>query len=137
MQDSDINAEMSVDVYAQRPWIVLNTTYDIEAWIDSYNRDLQYAAKKSTATGYGICFFLELGGEIYLHTTQEGDVMLDVTPDAEWVTPIITAATQISPPGSQIWALPGDTLTQLILGLSNLIAFTKIVLDHPFKVPKY
>ncbi|MGS0743556.1 hypothetical protein ACVBEF_17285 [Glaciimonas sp. GG7] len=132
--DSDINP---LDVSAKRPWIVLNTTYDIEAWIDSYNRDLQYAANKTNATGYGICFFLELGGEIYLHTTQEGDVMLDVTPEAEWVTPVITAATRIHPPGSQIWALPGDTLTQLILGLSNMIVATRIVLDHPFKVPKY
>lgn len=134
MQDSDGEP---IDLHAKRPWIVLNTTYDIEAWIDSYNRDLQYAVKKSNATGYGICFFLELGGEIFLHTTQEGDVVLDVTPDAEWVSPLITAATQVQSPGSQIWYLPGDTLTQMILGLSNMIAATRIVMDHPFKVPKY
>lgn len=134
MQDADVNPS---DTHPERPWIALNTTYDIEAWIDSYNRDLQYAMKKTNATGYGICFFLELGGEIFLHTTQEGDVMLDVTPEAAWVAPVITAATQVQAPGSQIWALPGDTLTQLILGLSNLISSTRIVLDHPFKVPKY
>ena len=134
MQDPDVNP---IEAHPERPWIALNTTYDIEAWIDSYNRDLQYAMNKNNATGYGICFFLELGGEIFLHTTQHGDVMLDVTPEAEWVAPVITAATRIQAPGSQIWALPGDTLTQLILGLSNLISSTRIVLDHPFKVPKY
>src|SRR5579872_911575 len=84
MQDADVN---QIDTHPERPWIALNTTYDIEAWIDSYNRDLQYAMKKTNATGYGICFFLELGGEIFLHTTQEGDVMLDVTPEAAWVAP--------------------------------------------------
>ena len=134
MPDADVTP---IDAHPERPWIALNTTYDIEAWIDSYNRDLQYAMKKTNATGYGICFFLELGGEIFLHTTQEGDVMLDVTPEAAWVAPVITAATQVQAPGSQIWALPGDTLTQLILGLSNLIASTRIVLDHQFKVPRY
>ncbi|MBC7490383.1 MAG: hypothetical protein H7240_10870 [Glaciimonas sp.] len=134
MQDSDDNV---IDAHAKRPWIMLTTTYDIEAWIESYNHDLQYAAIKTHATRYGICFFLELGGEIFLHTTQEGDVMVEVTLEAEWVTPVIIAATHIQESGSQIWALPGDTLTQLILGLSNLIAYTKIVLDHPFKKPKY
>lgn len=124
-----------------RPWIGLHTTYDVEAWIDNYNRDLQRAAGKSAgmanATGYGICFYLAHGGELYMHTTPDGDILLDVTSEAEWVAPVITAATQVEPPASRIWQLPSHKLTQLILGLSSLIASTRIVLDHDFKIRKY
>jgi hypothetical protein len=120
-----------------RPWIDLKTSHDVEAWIDSYNRSLQQFAVKANATGYGICFGLEAGGEIFMHTDSEGNVLLDVTPEAEWVTPVITAATGVRGTGSQIWALPGDTLTQLVLGLSSLIAETRIVLSHNFKAKKY
>jgi hypothetical protein len=122
---------------SERPWIVLTTSYDVEAWIDSYNRDLQRAIEKTNATGYGICFRLAEGGEIFMHTDSEGDVLLDVTPEAEWVAPLITAATRVVTPRSQIWALPRHTLTQLVLGLSMLIASTRIVLSHDFKMKKY
>lgn len=122
---------------AERPWIVLHTTYDVEAWIDNYNRELQRAIENTRAAGYGICFRLAHGGEIYLHTTPDGDVLLDVTPEAEWVAPLITAATQVETPSARLWALPGHTLTQLVLGLSSLIASTRIVLQHDFKLKKY
>lgn len=130
--DTEKNAE-----HPKRPWIVLNTTYDVEAWIDSYNRDLQKAVEKTNASGYGICFYVAEGGEIYMHTTSDGDILLDVTPDAEWVAPVITAATRVEAPRSQIWALPGHTLTQLVLGLSSLIEATRIVVSHDFKIKKY
>jgi hypothetical protein len=120
-----------------RPWIVLKTTYDVEAWIDSYNHDLRRAIQKVNASGYGICFCLEEGGEIFMHTTPDGDVLLDVTPEAEWVAPLIAAAAQTAPPASQIWTIPGHALTQLVLGLSPLIGSTRIVLQHDFKVKKY
>lgn len=116
-----------------RPWIALATTYDVEAWIDSYNRDLQQVVKKDSTKGYGICFCLELGGEIYLHTTQEGDILLDVTEDAAWIAPVITASTGVTAPASQVWTLPGDKLTQLVLGMSALIAATRIVVSHVYK----
>ncbi len=121
----------------ERPWIVLTTTYDVEAWIDNYNRELQlHVDAKKQPNGHGICFGLEHGGEIYLHTTQDGDILLDVTPDAEWVAPLITAATQVAPPPAQIWSLPGDRMTQLILGLSPLIATTRIVISHDYRIRK-
>lgn len=126
-----------IDEPGERPWIVLNTTYDVEAWIDNFNRTLQRSMEKSNAGGYGICFCLSEGGEIFMHTTSEGDVMLDVTPEAEWVTPVIAAATQIDVPPSRIWVLPGHALTQLVLGLSGLIGSTRIVLQHDFKIRKY
>jgi hypothetical protein len=122
---------------SERPWIVLKTSYDVEAWIDNYNRDLQRTIEKTNAPGCGICFRLTEGGEIFMHTNSEGDVLLDVTPEAEWVTPLITAATRVDAPRSQIWALPGHTLTQLVLGLSSLIEATRIVLSHDFKMKKY
>jgi hypothetical protein len=134
MEDTDSS---SAPEPGERPWIVLNNTYDVEAWIDSYNRDLQRSVENRYATGYGICFRLAEGGEIYLQTDQEGDVLLDVTPEAEWVAPLITAATRIEAPASRIWALPGHTLTQLVLGLSSLIATTRIVTRHPFKTRKF
>lgn len=121
----------------ERPWIVLKTTYDVEAWIDQYNRELRRTVEKTDASGYGICFRLAQGGEIFMHTTPEGDVLLDVTPEAGWVTPLLVAATAIEAPPSQIWTLPGHTLTQLVLGLSSLIVATRLVLQHDFRVKKY
>lgn len=126
-----------IEAPSERRWIDLKTTYDAEAWIDNHNRDLQRLAAKTNATGYGICFCLGQGGEIFMHTTSEGEVLLDVTPEAEWVTPVITAATQVRQPHSQIWQLPGDTLTQLVLGLSSLITSARTVLSHDFKTRKY
>jgi hypothetical protein len=120
----------------ERPWIVLSNTYDVEAWIDQYNRSLQRFVKKANPTGYGICFGLQHGGEIFMHTTPEGIILLDVTEEAEWVMPVISAATGATAPRSRIWMLPGDTLTQLILGLSSLIAVTRFVASHDFKIKK-
>ncbi|OWW21439.1 hypothetical protein [Noviherbaspirillum denitrificans] len=121
---------------APRPWIHLKTTYDVEAWIDNYNRDLQRTIDKKNPAGYGICFTLEAGGDIYLHTTPEGEVLLDITSEAEWVAPLITAATHVPPPGSQVWSLPPETLTQLVMGLSPLIGSTQLVREHDFRIRK-
>ena len=125
------------DLARERPWIELKTTYDVEAWIDNYNRDLQRLVEKKNAPGYGICFCLAAGGEIFMHTTPDGDVLLDVTPEAEWVAPLISAATRVEAPPSQIWFLPGHTLTQLIFGLSGLIGSTRMVLQHDYRIKKY
>ncbi|HEY8608991.1 MAG TPA: hypothetical protein VIM12_17895 [Noviherbaspirillum sp.] len=131
------NTDDSPALQPERPWIALHTTYDVEAWIDSYNRDLQRAVDPRNTTGCGICFILAHGGEIYLHTNADGDVLLDVTPEAEWVGPLITAATRVPAPPSQIWSLPGDALTALVLGLSPLVAATRIVPRHDYRVRKY
>jgi len=134
------NTEKSKEEPPVRPWIALNATYDVEAWIDNYNRDLRRYFEEpewKNPPGYGICFYLAEGGEIYMHTTPDGDVLLDVTPEAEWAAPVITAATGVAPPASQIWALPGHVLTQLVLGLNSLIGSTRIVLRHDYKIRKY
>ena len=109
----------------------------MEAWIDNYNRDLQRSVGEKAGTGYGICFCLAAGGEIFMHTTAEGDVLLDVTPEAEWVAPAITAATHTEKPHAQIWSIPAHGLTQLVLGLSSLIGASRIVHQHDFRMKKY
>ncbi|HEY8099530.1 MAG TPA: hypothetical protein VIF82_02160 [Burkholderiaceae bacterium] len=121
---------------SERPWIHLTTTYDVEAWVDGCNRDLQRFVKQPNAVGYGVCFRLVHGGEIYMHSA-EGAVMLDVTPEAEWAAPAIAAATGVEAPQSQIWLLTDDKLTELILGLSSLIASTRMVASHRYKTKKY
>ena len=88
------------------------------------------------ATGYGVCFRLAHGGDIYMHST-EGAVLLDVTPEAEWIAPVIAAATGVAAPAAQIWTLPDDKLTELLLGLSSLIASTRLVASHRYKIKKY
>lgn len=129
--------DIAAEDFPERPWIVLKTTYDVEAWIDSYNRDLQRALENRNTSGYGICFRLAEGGEIFMHTTPDGDFLLDVTPEAEWAAPVIAAATRVAQPEARIWTLPGHALTQLVLGLSSLIASTRIVLAHPFKLGRF
>lgn len=133
MVDED---EKSYEEPMTRPWIVLKTTYDVETWIDHQNRAIQQLINSNKANGWGICFGLSEGGDIYLHTTSEGDVLLDVTPEAAWVAPLISAATQVDMPAGQIWVLPSDRLTQLVFGLSSLIASTRLVGEHNFNVKK-
>jgi hypothetical protein len=122
--------------HEERPWIVLKTTYDVEAWIDQFNRNLQRVSSNAHANGYGICFCLTHGGEIFMHTTPDGEVLLDVTDEAAWVAPVITSATGMAAPHSSIWQLPGDTLTQLLFGLSGLIASTRMILQHDYRVKR-
>lgn len=123
-----------------QPWIDLRNPYEAEAWIDLQNRELQELMKAKNAgayaKAYGICITLAAGGDIYLHTTPDGDILLDVTSEAEWVAPLIAAATRVAAPTSSLWVLPADTLAQLILGLNSLIASTRMVTDHAFRMRK-
>jgi hypothetical protein len=129
---SDQNTE-EPEESSERPWIHLTTSYDVEAWIDGCGRELHRFIKNPHATGYGVCFHLVHGGDIYMHST-EGAVMLDVTPEAEWVVPAMVAATGVAAPHTQIWTLPDDKLTELLLGLSSLIASTRLVASHRYKI---
>ena len=72
-----------------RTWKDLATIADVELWIAEHDQELQRYVTKSYSTGHGICFTLAAGGDIFLHTTGDGDVVLDVTADAAWATPVI------------------------------------------------
>lgn len=112
------------------PWIDLQTAQDAEAWIDEHNQCMM-AQIGPHETGVGVCFTLAAGGNIYLQTSADA-VILDVEPDAEWVTPLIAAATQSAVPPAQLWILPDDKLVQLIVGLSSLVYSTTLVTGHNF-----
>jgi hypothetical protein len=124
----------------EHPWISLETIQDVEAWMDLNNRELQELLDPKLSQygsqGQGICFTLAHGGEIYLHTNSEGDVLLDVSHEAEWVGPLISASTQVAMPRGQIWILPQHVLLQLILGLNSLIASSRLVLKHEYRARK-
>ncbi len=112
------------------PWVHLETAQDVEAWIDEHNRSMmEHIGPKET--GVGVCFTLAEGGDLYLQTAGDA-VLLDVEPDAQWVTPLIMAATRSEAPAGQLWILPDDILTQLIVGLSSLVASTTLVSGHDF-----
>ena len=112
------------------PWTHLETAQDVEAWIDEHNRSMMEHIGPQES-GVGVCFTLAEGGDIYLQTTGDA-VIVDVEPDAQWVTPLIMAATQSDAPVSQLWILPDDKLVQLIVGLSSLVASTTLVSGHKF-----
>jgi hypothetical protein len=114
------------------PWTDLQTPQDVEAWIDEHNRSMMEHIGPQE-TGVGVCFTLAAGGNIYLQTSADA-VILDVEPDAHWVTPLIEAATQTDEPPSQMWILPDDKLIQLIVGLSSLVVSTTLVSGHNFGV---
>jgi hypothetical protein len=126
--------ESSVSTCAPRfrpvPWIALETPQDVELWIEEHNRSLQEHIG-AQETGYGVCFTLAVGGNIYLQTSGDA-VMLDVEPDAQWVAPLIMAATGSAAPAGQLWVLPEEKLIQLIVGLSSLVASTTLVSGHKF-----
>jgi hypothetical protein len=120
----------------QRPWELLNSVDEAEIWIANSNLELQFFLEQDKQAGaplgQGICFELELGGEIYVHTNSEAMLILDVTPEAQWVAPIIAACTHGEPARGQIWILPEECLIQLLLGLNSLITSSRIVLQHEF-----
>ena len=118
-------------------WVSLENVNDVEAWLDLHDRELQQLIGKNPQAGYGVCFTLLHGGEIYLHTNSDGDILLDVTPDAAWVQPVLTAVTKVNPPRGQIWLIQGQVLMQLILGLNSLIASSRLVLQHAFRMQKF
>jgi hypothetical protein len=112
------------------PWTGLETPQDVELWIEEHNRSLQEHIGPQE-TGYGVCFTLAEGGNIFLQSTGDA-IVLDVEPDAEWVAPLIMAATGAEAPRAQVWVLPDDKLVQLIIGLSSLVASTTLVSGHKF-----
>lgn len=122
----------------QRPWTLLEGVDDAEVWIANSNLELNFYLEQDKNAGIlqgqGICFNLTLGGEVYLHTTSEGVILLDVTDEATWVNPIIQACTDTQSAQGQVWVLPENTLIQLILGLNTLIATSTIVLRHDFGI---
>lgn len=126
----------SVAATQDHAWLMLESVAEVEAWLDLNDRQLRQAIseqpKASSFHGCGICFGLTHGGEIYLHTNSEGEVLLDVTAEASWVTPVLSAVTQAAAPAGQIWILPPHILIELILGLNSLIARSRLVLSHEF-----
>lgn len=112
------------------PWTGLETPQDVELWIEEHNRSLQEHIGPQE-TGYGVCFTLAEGGNIFLQSSGDA-IVLDVEPDAEWVAPLIMAATGAQAPRAQVWVLPEDKLVQLIIGLSSLVASTTLVSGHKF-----
>ena len=114
------------------PWQALETPAEVELWIAEHNLSMQEHIAKHE-TGYGVCFTLAAGGELYLQTTQDGALVLDVTPDAQWIAPLILAAAGIGEaPQGALWVLPDDKLIQLMIGLSSLIATSRLVVGHNF-----
>lgn len=114
--------------FRPRPWIALETPQDVELWIDEHNRSMMEHIGPQE-TGYGVCFTLAEGGNVYMQTSADA-VILDVDADAEWIAPLIMAATQCGQPQGQVWILPDDKLIQLIVGLSSLIASTTLISGH-------
>lgn len=116
--------------FRPRPWIALETPQDVEMWIEEHNQSmLEHIGPQET--GVGVCFTLAEGGNIFLQTSGDA-IILDVEPDAQWVAPLIMAATQSAQPAAQLWILPDDKLIQLIVGLSSLVASTTLVSGHNF-----
>jgi hypothetical protein len=116
--------------FRPRPWTPLETPQDVELWIDEHNMAMQELIRPQE-TGVGICFTLAVGGNIYMQTTDDA-IILDVEQDAEWVAPLIIAATRAEAPKGRVWVLPNDKLVQLIIGLSSLVESTTLVSGHNF-----
>ena len=116
--------------FRPRPWIHLETPQDVELWVEEHNQAMQELIRPQE-TGYGICFTLAEGGNIYMQTLDDA-IVLDVEDEASWVTPLINAVTGAEAPPGNYWLLPADKLVQLIIGLSSLVASTTLVVGHRF-----
>lgn len=113
------------------PWQGLDNAAEAELWIAEHNLSMQEHIGPNE-TGYGVRFTLAEGGDIYLQTTQDGALILDVTDEAEWIAPLIVAVARVEAPPGSMWVLPDDTLVQLLIGLSSLIATSTLVVGHNF-----
>ena len=120
----------------EHPWVALENPQEVEGWMDVLDRELQSLLAEKHAIGPGVCFTLTHGGEVYMHTNGDGDVLLDVTPEADWIAPVICASTRQDAPRGQIWVLPQHAMIELILGMSTLIASSRLVLRHEFRQAK-
>ena len=116
--------------FRPRPWIHLETPQDVELWIAEHDQAMQELIKPQE-TGYGICFTLAEGGNIYMQTHEDA-IVLDVDDDAAWIAPLIVAATGAEMPRGSYWLLPADKLIQLVIGLSSLVASKTMVVGHRF-----
>ncbi len=67
-----------------------------------------------------------------MQTSGDGAIVLDVDADAQWIAPLIIACTRVEAPKGSLWILPDDTLVQLLIGLSSLVAYTTLVVGHEF-----
>lgn len=132
-----LNEEGESEVLSETPWIVLSTTYDVEMWIEHQNRRLQKYAESSRPERCGLRFRLDQGGSFYLHSMQDGTLILDLSDEAAWITPLLVAATHVAPPQGMRWQLPGECLVQLVLGLSPLLAATAFVTDHDYGIRRW
>jgi hypothetical protein len=132
-----MNTTEAPDQQPDHPWIVLETPAEIEGWMELNNQELQKLIGNKPTSGQGICLTLLHGGEIYFHTNSDGYILLDVTKDAAWVAPVITACTQVAPPRGQIWLLPQHDMIGLVMGLNPLIASTRLILKHAYRIQKF
>ncbi|WP_295999424.1 hypothetical protein [Rugamonas sp.] len=128
MQDSE---EKAAPRFKPVPWSGLETAADVELWIEEHNRSMQDNIGRNES-GYGVCFTLAEGGDVFLQTTQDGYLVLDVTPDADWIAPLIMAVAGIERPKASVWIMPDDKLIELMMGLSSLIASSILVVGHHF-----
>lgn len=118
-------------------WIVMSSPMELEAWMEINNQELQSALGSKPAVGYGVCFTLLHGGDVFFHTNSDGDVLLDVTPEASWVVPVIAACTKATVPSGQIWCLPHHDLIPVLWGLNTLIDSSCLVLQHHYRIVRY
>ncbi|GAB3428483.1 hypothetical protein NX773_06385 [Massilia solisilvae] len=125
-----MNAPIDKPRFRPVPWTPLETPQDVELWIEEHNMAMQELISPKE-TGYGVRFTLAPGGEVVMQTGADA-VILDVEPDAEWIAPLIIAATGAEAPKGRIWVLPSDKLVQLIMGLSSLVDSTTLVSGHKF-----
>jgi hypothetical protein len=124
----------------ERPWLSLNSVDDAEIWIANTNLEIKFYleqaqggyASAGQTDGQGICFELIHGGKLFLHTTSEGVLLLELSADADWIAPVIAACSGTPAPRGQRWILAEDSLIQLVLGLNSLIATSSVIMHHDF-----
>jgi hypothetical protein len=128
------------------PWLEVHSISELEAWIALQNQELQeflsdakpnsssqtYGQSYGQSQGQGICLLFELGGTLHIHTNTHGELLLDQSEDALWLTPVISAACQTPAPKGRIWRVSEDYLVKLLMGLNPLISSTQLVLQHKF-----
>lgn len=64
------------------PWVELVSVHEVEAWLAFQNQELARLLENKASVGQGLCLQLKLGGEIFCHTNQEGEILLELSDEA-------------------------------------------------------
>lgn len=101
-------------------------------WLAKHHEAIAKLVGKMQITGKALCFCLNEGGAIFVHSHHKDVVLLDVTSDADWLLPTLAKFSAGQIPESTIWGMPKKLERQLLIFLNSISTSIRSVESHTF-----